>query len=74
MALAACLKNELFGKDGCRNNGIANVEKIYFWHTPQAACATQRFACPMGRITDYRARALKISICGATPVTNPSEK
>lgn len=52
---AACGNNELLGADGCRNNGIENVDKIHFWRTPEAKCATQAAGCvPYSRwTTDY---------------------
>lgn len=51
----ACNNNELLGAAGCRNNGIDNVDKIHFWRTPEAKCATQGDACvPYSRwATDY---------------------
>jgi putative spermidine/putrescine transport system substrate-binding protein len=52
---AACNGNELLGAEGCKNNGIDNFEKIHFWRTPEAKCATQGDACvPYSRwATDY---------------------
>jgi putative spermidine/putrescine transport system substrate-binding protein len=52
---AACEGNELLGAEGCKNNGFENFEKIHFWRTPEAKCATQGDACvPYSRwSTDY---------------------
>jgi putative spermidine/putrescine transport system substrate-binding protein len=52
---AACNGNELLGAEGCKTNGIDNFEKIHFWRTPEAKCATQGDACvPYSRwATDY---------------------
>jgi putative spermidine/putrescine transport system substrate-binding protein len=51
----ACDKNELLGADGCKTNGIDNFDKIKFWRTPEAKCASQNDACvPYSRwATDY---------------------
>jgi putative spermidine/putrescine transport system substrate-binding protein len=55
VVLAACNDNELLGAEGCKTNGIENFEKIHFWRTPEAKCATQGDACvPYSRwATDY---------------------
>ena len=52
---AACTNNELLGAEGCKTNGIDNFDKIKFWRTPEAKCATQNDACvPYSRwATDY---------------------
>jgi putative spermidine/putrescine transport system substrate-binding protein len=52
---AACNGNDLLGAEGCKTNGIENFEKIHFWRTPEAKCATQGDACvPYSRwATDY---------------------
>ncbi len=52
---AACKGNELLGAEGCEVNGIGNFEKIKFWRTPVAKCATQSEGCvPYYRwVTDY---------------------
>ncbi|MFL6550682.1 MAG: ABC transporter substrate-binding protein [Povalibacter sp.] len=52
---AACNGNEILGAEGCKTNGIENFEKIHFWRTPEAKCATQGDACiPYSRwATDY---------------------
>ena len=42
---AACKDNALLGVDGCKTNGIDNFDKIHFWKTPTAKCATQKDAC-----------------------------
>jgi putative spermidine/putrescine transport system substrate-binding protein len=51
----ACERNELLGADGCKTNGIDNFDKIKFWRTPEAKCASQNDACvPYSRwATDY---------------------
>lgn len=51
----ACERNELLGADGCQTNGIDNFDKIKFWRTPEAKCASQNDACvPYSRwATDY---------------------
>jgi putative spermidine/putrescine transport system substrate-binding protein len=52
---AACKDNELLGAGGCETNGMGNFEKIKFWRTPVAKCATQPEGCvPYYRwVTDY---------------------
>ena len=52
---AACANNELLGAEGCQTNGIDNFDKIKFWRTPEAKCASQKDACiPYSRwATDY---------------------
>jgi putative spermidine/putrescine transport system substrate-binding protein len=52
---AACEGNELLGPDGCTTNGFQNFDKIHFWRTPVAQCATQEAGCvPYYRwVTDY---------------------
>jgi putative spermidine/putrescine transport system substrate-binding protein len=52
---AACSGNDLLGPEGCKTNGFGNFEKIHFWRTPEAKCATQGDACvPYSRwATDY---------------------
>jgi len=51
----ACARNVLLGADGCKTNGIDNFDKIKFWRTPEAKCASQNDACvPYSRwATDY---------------------
>jgi putative spermidine/putrescine transport system substrate-binding protein len=53
--LAACKGNELLGEKGCETNGLGNFEKIHFWRTPVAKCASQSAGCvPYYRwVTDY---------------------
>ena len=36
---AACTGNALLGDAGCATNGFENFSKIWFWRTPEAACA-----------------------------------
>lgn len=52
---AACQGNPLLGEQGCQTNGIENFEKIHFWRTPVAKCASQSEGCvPYYRwVTDY---------------------
>jgi putative spermidine/putrescine transport system substrate-binding protein len=52
---AACSGNALLGEEGCRKNGFDNFDKIHFWRTPEAKCATHGDACvPYSRwSTDY---------------------
>jgi putative spermidine/putrescine transport system substrate-binding protein len=54
-ALAACKGNALLGEKGCETNGLGNFERIKFWRTPVAKCATQAEGCvPYYRwVTDY---------------------
>jgi putative spermidine/putrescine transport system substrate-binding protein len=42
---AACKGNALLGEKGCDNNGMGNFEKIRFWKTPTAKCASQKDKC-----------------------------
>jgi putative spermidine/putrescine transport system substrate-binding protein len=51
----ACKGNTLLGEEGCRNNGFDNFDKIHFWRTPEAKCASHGDACiPYSRwATDY---------------------
>ena len=51
----ACEGNELLGAEGCKNNGIENFDKIKFWRTPEAKCASHVEGCvPYNRwVTDY---------------------
>jgi putative spermidine/putrescine transport system substrate-binding protein len=52
---AACKGNELLTDEGCAANGFDNFDKIHFWKTPTAKCATQADACvPYSRwVSDY---------------------
>ena len=52
---AACEGNELLGAEGCKNNGIENFDKIKFWRTPEAKCASSPEGCvPYSKwVTDY---------------------
>ncbi len=42
---SACKGNALLTDGGCDTNGIGNFEKIRFWRTPTAKCATQGDKC-----------------------------
>ncbi len=52
---AACKGNELLTDQGCDTNGLGNFEKISFWRTPIAKCASQSAGCvPYYRwVSDY---------------------
>jgi putative spermidine/putrescine transport system substrate-binding protein len=52
---AACKGNELLGEEGCATNGFDNFDKIHFWRTPEAKCASNGDTCiPYSRwSTDY---------------------
>jgi putative spermidine/putrescine transport system substrate-binding protein len=43
------------GAEGCKTNGVDNFDKIKFWRTPEATCASQNNTCvPYSRwATDY---------------------
>jgi len=51
----ACEGNELLGAEGCKSNGIENFDKIRFWRTPEARCASHPEGCvPYSRwVSDY---------------------
>jgi putative spermidine/putrescine transport system substrate-binding protein len=53
----ACQGNELLGAEGCKTNGIENFDKIKFWRTPEAKCASNAEGCvPYSKwVTDYAA-------------------
>jgi len=42
---AACKGNTLLTDAGCDTNGMQNFEKVHFWRTPVAKCATQSAGC-----------------------------
>ncbi len=49
----ACNGNALLGPDGCKTNGFENFDRIWFWRTPESACA-QGTCVPYSRwSTDY---------------------
>lgn len=52
---AACKGNALLTDTGCDTNGFNNFEKIHFWRTPVAKCASQSAGCvPYYRwVSDY---------------------
>ncbi|WP_137153588.1 ABC transporter substrate-binding protein [Rhizobium sp. FKL33] len=51
---AACKGNALLTDQGCATNGFDNFEKISFWKTPTAKCASQDACVPYSRWTsDY---------------------
>ena len=43
--LNACKGNALLTDTGCDTNGLQNFEKIHFWRTPVAKCASQAEGC-----------------------------
>lgn len=43
--LDACESNELLGPEGCKNNGLDNFDKIWWWRTPTADCGDGRMEC-----------------------------
>jgi putative spermidine/putrescine transport system substrate-binding protein len=51
----ACEGNALLGAEGCKTNGFDNFDKIKFWRTPEAKCASHVEGCvPYSRwATDY---------------------
>ncbi len=58
--LDACKGNALLGEDGCKTNGLENFDKIAFWRTPVAKCASQ----PAGCVPYYRWVSDYIAILG----------
>ena len=52
---AACKGNALLGEEGCKTNGFENFDKLKFWRTPEASCASNPSGCvPYNRwVTDY---------------------
>jgi putative spermidine/putrescine transport system substrate-binding protein len=51
---AACNDNALLGPEGCKTNGMDQFDKIHFWRTPEATCASQGTCVPYSRwTTDY---------------------
>jgi putative spermidine/putrescine transport system substrate-binding protein len=53
--LGACKGNALLTDAGCDTNGLQNFEKVAFWRTPVAKCASQEKGCvPYYRwVSDY---------------------
>ena len=52
--LDACQGNALLGDEGCEVNGLGNFERIHFWRTPVAQCASQDECVPYYRwVSDY---------------------
>jgi putative spermidine/putrescine transport system substrate-binding protein len=50
----ACEGNQLLGGDGCFRNGYNNFDRVHFWRTPVAKCASQSECVPYYRwVTDY---------------------
>jgi putative spermidine/putrescine transport system substrate-binding protein len=51
---AACGQSKLLGPEGCKTNGSENFDRIHFWRTPVAKCASQPECVPYYRwVTDY---------------------
>jgi putative spermidine/putrescine transport system substrate-binding protein len=51
---AACKGNALLSDTGCAANGFDKFDKIHFWRTPEATCATQGTCVPYSRwATDF---------------------
>jgi putative spermidine/putrescine transport system substrate-binding protein len=52
---AACTGNKLLSDKGCETNGLGNFDRIHFWRTPVAKCASQSAGCvPYYRwVSDY---------------------
>ena len=52
---AACEGSALLGSEGCKTNGFENFDKLKFWRTPEAKCASHVEGCvPYSRwVTDY---------------------
>ena len=51
---AACKGNELLGDEGCTTNGFDEFDRIHFWRTPRADCASQDECVPYYRwVTSY---------------------
>jgi putative spermidine/putrescine transport system substrate-binding protein len=42
---AACNGNALLTDAGCDTNGMPNFDRVHFWRTPVAKCATQSAGC-----------------------------
>jgi putative spermidine/putrescine transport system substrate-binding protein len=42
---AACKGNALLTDGGCDTNGMQSFDKVHFWRTPVAKCATQAAGC-----------------------------
>jgi putative spermidine/putrescine transport system substrate-binding protein len=57
---AACTGNALLTDAGCETNGAGNFDKIHFWKTPVAKCASQ----PAGCVPYYRWATDYIAVLG----------
>jgi putative spermidine/putrescine transport system substrate-binding protein len=57
---AACKGNALLTDTGCETNGLQNFDKIHFWRTPTAKCASQ----PAGCVPYYRWVTDMIAVLG----------
>ena len=57
---AACAGNALLTDAGCETNGVGNFDKIHFWKTPVAKCASQ----PNGCVPYYRWATDYIAVLG----------
>jgi putative spermidine/putrescine transport system substrate-binding protein len=45
VVLDACKGNPLLGEKGCENQGLGSFDRIAFWKTPTARCASHGDAC-----------------------------
>ncbi|WP_027483186.1 ABC transporter substrate-binding protein [Deinococcus pimensis] len=49
-----CTASTLLGREGCDTNGFSFFDKIWFWRTPVAKCASQGTCVPYNRwVSDY---------------------
>ncbi|MGE3832184.1 MAG: ABC transporter substrate-binding protein [Parvibaculaceae bacterium] len=55
VVLSACKGNALLTDEGCSTNGLDNFDKVHFWRTPVAKCASEPAGCvPYYRwVSDY---------------------
>jgi putative spermidine/putrescine transport system substrate-binding protein len=54
VVLDACQGNALLTDTGCETNGLGNFDRIHFWRTPVAQCASQAECVPYYRwVSDY---------------------
>ena len=57
---AACKGDALLTNSGCDTNGMQNFDKVHFWRTPVAKCATQAAGC----VPYYRWASDMIAVLG----------
>jgi len=58
--LAACKGNALLTDTGCDVNGLGSFDKVHFWRTPVAKCASQAAGC----VPYYRWASDMIAVLG----------